>query len=272
MTVWSPSHVNKWLECPLKWQMQREGVEGVRERWSPGMIVGTALHAGLARYFGPAPNGDPAAIASDTLTDCWPDETGEWELAQVGSKMLGALNRAMEKREELLGEEGQVVGVEVKLGEGDRVTGMYPGTADLITSHATQFGDEGRYLVVTDWKSHWSLDEYYLEKELSETERNWQLHQYAWFAQKMYGLPVKYIRKVTIRCLPSPKTWVYTHEITQERLAKWHGYALDVWFKMSCDARLAYPEGSDDDREGLCAPNWQSCRKFGRCEYYHVCH
>lgn len=270
MTIWSPSHVNKWLECPLKWSLQRQGVEGVREKWSPGLVVGTALHAGLAQAFGGSEQ-DAAycgEIAGGTLANDWPQgDTGDFDLDVVRHKMLNALAKALDKRGELLGDYGRVLGVEVKLGDGDRETGQYPGTADLITQHGNPPGiDAPEYLCITDWKSHWSLDDYYVEKELSETERNWQLHQYAWFAQQVYSVPVKYLRKVVIRCVPSAKVWVYTHEVTQRRLEQWHGYALEVWDRMGNDAGCEPPWSAP--------PNWQSCRKYGKCEYYHrpECH
>ena len=98
MTIWSPSHVNKWLECPLKWSLGRQGVPGVREKWSPGLIVGTALHAGLAHHFNNGPDAEGAAW--DVLSAGWPQDgdTGDFSPDAVRPKMAGALRRAFQRR------------------------------------------------------------------------------------------------------------------------------------------------------------------------------
>lgn len=240
----------------MKWELGRQGVPGVRERWSPGIIVGTAFHAGMAAHMvGP---GNPGVeVAEASLVANWPSEdvdTGEFVRETVVDRMLGAVRRAQQLAPALLEDEGNVVAVEDKLGPGDRELGQYPGTADLITEHGPA---DGRYLAITDWKTHWSLDDYYVEKELSETERNWQLHQYAYFARLKYGKPVKVVRKVVVRCLPSPKAWVHAVGVDEARLDAWYHHALPVWDLM--DTKLVWP-------------NWQSCRKYGKCEYYYRCH
>ena len=254
--MWSPSHVNKFLECPVKWSLGRQGVPEVREKWSPGLIIGTALHAALAEHFrGPLSHtrdeGLEDIVRAGIVTN-WPPEEYGFEPEVVVSRAVATLHRVLDKTPEVLADGGRVVAVEEALGPGERELGTYPGTADLITEH-----DGGRYLGVTDWKTHWSLDDPWVEKELSETERNFQLHQYAWFARQKYGKPVAWVRKVVARCLPGPKAWLHTVPVTTQKLDKWHKGAEVVWAQMTA---------------GVVYPNWQSCRKYGKCGYYFDCH
>ena len=255
MSVWSPSQVNKYLECPVKWTLGRQGVPEVRDKWSPGLIVGTAVHAALAEHYrGERSHGKDEALEEIVRAEvlvAWPQEEVGWERETVVARALGMLHRVLDRTPEVLADGGEVVAVEEALGPGEREDGTYPGTADLITKH-----DGGRYLVVTDWKTHWSLDDPWVEKELSETERNFQLHQYAWFARQKYGLPVAFVRKVVARCLPGPKAWVHAVPLDPRRLETWYKGAEVVWAQMTA---------------GVVFPNWQSCRKYGKCGYYHEC-
>lgn len=254
--VWSPSHTERWLLCPVKEQLTRDGVIGRLEKWSPGAIVGTALHKGLAILMQDEEQEPKAIVAvQESVNAEWPpDGTAGWDVNKVIAETITCLRRIYRERmPELLQDNGCVVGVECALGEGDTADGRYPGTPDLITEHGPE---DGRYLCVTDWKSHWVLDDRYIERELVSTEESWQLFQYAWFAQQYYALPVRHVRKCVIRVI-NPKSWLYTVKVTPERLTRWHAQATVVWEQMSHSTPWQ---------------NWGSCRRYGRCEFWEHCH
>lgn len=154
----------------------------------------------------------------------------------------------------ILGDHGTFVGAEVVLGEGDKESRQYPGTADLITEHGEA---DARYLIITDWKSHWDLGDAFVDKQLSRQEDWWQLYQYAHFAQVKYGKPVEMVRKVTVRCKPGPRSWMTAEKVDQKVLTRWLGEARVIWSQMTA---------------GVDYQNWTSCGDYGGCEFRHVCH
>lgn len=247
--VWSPTHVERYLLCPQKWWFQ------LQEGEQPSTFqqaVGTAIHAGIqAHWLG----GDPQVVAEQSLGDTWHVGIAEDPL-MVRTWMGKALQRALSKVDDLLQDQGQVVATEKALGPGERPN--YPGTLDLLTQHG-----EDPYLVVTDYKTHWNLDDRFVQGNLVETERSWQLHQYAWFAQEVYKLPVRYVRKLMVRCQPQPKAWVYAALVKPGRLEAWRKTAEYVWADMDRDASVY---------GGHPLANWSSCERYGRCQFYERCH
>lgn len=249
--VWSPTHVERYLLCPMKWWFQ------LQEGEQPSTFqqaVGTAIHAGMAAHWTGITPTDAAVKSLDAV---WHEGISE-DLTMVRGWMLKGLQRALGKAEELVQDQGFVKATEQKLGEGERPN--YPGTLDLLTQHGPP---EDKYLVVTDYKTHWNLDDRFVQGSLVETERSWQLHQYAWFAQELYKLPVRYVRKLMVRCQPQPKAWVYAALIKPGRLDAWHRTAEYVWQDMDRDASVY---------GGHPLPNWGSCERYGRCAYYERCH
>lgn len=253
--VWSPSTTLRWLTCPRKWELERQGQQGVGRRWSPGRIVGTALHAGWCAWM--RGEGDYPQVMESTLQEGWEREQPDTELTLfvVHGHAHRALRRVVaEQGGVLLGDHGVFVGCEVVLGPGDKEVRRYPGTADLITEHGTP---DDRYLVITDWKTHWDLGDTWVDKQLTRQEDWWQLTQYAYFAQELYNKPVRMVRKVTARCLPSPRSWMTAEMVSTDVLTRWHKEATVVWQAMSA---------------GQTYQNWTSCGDYGGCEYRHVCH
>jgi hypothetical protein len=237
--------------CPEKARRAAAGEVGIRERWSPGLLVGTAFHAGMAALLTLRAEDEGGAedIVTRIIRDGWPPETPDQEVAEA--RTVACLRRVWrDTMPGLLHDSGTVRAVEQPLED----EGIYVGTPDVVTEH----GEPGnRYLVVTDWKTHWTLGDPYVEREQVETEESWQLHQYAYFAQEQYTVPVRYIRKVTIRISPSPHAWVYTVEVTPARLTRWRKQADAVWRAM--DSAQPWQ-------------NWGACRRYGRCEFYRECH
>lgn len=270
--MWSPSSTDRWLLCPVKWAKQQAGEPEAPRAWHPAMLVGTALHAGWARYLDPtqAEKSLPGAKAAATraLVEEWPTvlgySAGDWEMGTVESLTLTCLERvALKSLPSLLDDQGEVRAVELSLGPINPRTNRYDaGVVDLVTVHGPV---DARYIVVTDYKNHWTVAPTSVTRYLSQTERSWQLHQYAYFVQQKFQLPVQYVRSVHVAVTPTPKAWIYPTPISQKRLDTWKGYADSVWAQM--DAQAA----------GTCTPwpNWDVCEKYGaayRCGYYDTCH
>ena len=56
--VWeyvSPSRLNCWLSCPLKWRLRY--LDGIRTPTTPALFVGKACHAGLGVLLSPSATG-----------------------------------------------------------------------------------------------------------------------------------------------------------------------------------------------------------------------
>lgn len=249
--VWSPTHVERYLVCPQKWWFQ------LQEGEQPSTFqqaVGTGIHAGLAAHWGGL---DPSSAADAALEKAWHEGIVE-DRDMVRGWMLKGLSRAVQKAPELVQDQGVVVATEQALGPGERPN--YPGTLDLLTEHGPE-GDQ--YLVVTDYKTHWNLDDRYVQGNLVETERSWQFHQYAWFAQEWYQKPVRFVRKLMVRCQPTPRAWVFAAMVKPGRLEAWRKTAQRVWQDMDRDASVY---------GGHPLPNWGSCERYGRCKFYERCH
>lgn len=240
---WSPSSVADFMACPRLWYLKRQGVQG-RERDMQARDMGTEFHALMAAY--------------------WRGETA----FQPASVVVRAAHRTTDQEGDALREHG-VVGVEVNL-NGDDVEaarhGRYPGTCDLIT-------DNGAGLTVTDYKTKLSMAAQYADRELRQTQRSWQLMQYAYYAQAKYGRLVTHMRKLLVAFGPSLKVWLVTYPITQHALSAWYKQAEEVWSLM--DACVGIYEGETDSAKPT--ETWQnaeSCERFGwehRCDFYSRC-
>lgn len=233
--MWSPSSTETWLACPLKWWLARQGVEG-RATDTSAQEQGTQFHEVIAGYWA---TGQHVDIANPAVNR--------------------AVFRVIAQEGEALREQG-IVGIEVNLDGNDEEAarhGRYPGTCDLIT-------DNGVGLTVTDYKTKMKMDAKYADGEIRQTQRSWQLKQYAYFAQLKYGRPVTQVRKLLVAFTPALKVWLATYVVTQQELSMWHHQAENVWREM------------DQMIDGL-SPTWQNtetCERYGwqwRCQYYSKC-
>src|SRR5258708_4995548 len=114
---WSPSSTEKFMSCPQKWWLDRQGVVG-RARDESAMEQGTEFHECMASYWTDSPWIVPAYDLASPLV----------------SK---AVERTIVQEGVALREQG-VVCVECVLGgtEEERLRhGRYPGTADLVTQN-----------------------------------------------------------------------------------------------------------------------------------------
>lgn len=249
---WCPSAVNDFMACPRKFVLRRQGTpERTQSAWSPGLIAGTVYHAGMKHDI----DGTEWDVL-DLVNADWPTGSPDIHPERVASAIVRGI---LDTREVLTFHSG-IVSLEDILGgpeEEAKIHGRYAGTADLIT-------EDEQGLIVTDYKTHWKREARYADAELRETQRSWQLKQYAWFAHEKYARPVTRVRKILVYFTPVLKVWSVEYPVTPEALSAWYSQALNVWEEM--DRYEGYPVGSPQ--------NDDSCERYGwdyRCSYYNHC-
>lgn len=221
---WCPSAVADFMACPRLWALNRQGVPG-RERDTTALDMGTAYHAAMAAYWG-----------DKDVPEAWMDAVAATVPACTG----------------------QLVAYELVLGgppdEAAR-HGRYPGTVDLVTEDA-----EG--LIVTDYKTKGKkLSKREVERELRQTQRSWQLMNYAWFVKEQFRRPVTRIRKIVV----ADQVYHATVPVTQAQLMAWFSHALQVWMAM---------DHLDDQGWTRAVQSEAHCERYGwdwRCQYYEHC-
>jgi hypothetical protein len=246
------------MACPVLWLNKRQGVPERPRVFHPALLAGTAFHAGMEAYLS---GGTPQQALEAAVARDWPEgDTEGLSQEKVCAMVLGALDTAYV---ELSPGDSGMLACEVVLGgppeEAER-HGRYAGTSDLITENETG-------LTVTDFKTKIKIEPQYVDRELRETARSWQLKQYGWFAEKMYEKPVTKLRKLLVS-LSQPKVWLYTHDVLTGELEEWHLQAQEVWWQMDCMAGFspnveAHPWRHED-----------ACERYGwafRCGYYGIC-
>ena len=269
--TYAPSHTLDYLRCPRLSQYAREWEPaGEWMEWVPNLLVGQAIHAGIAWEL----NGGVAVLeAVQVLAKGWPHEIPGFEAAQ--DLMVKGLKKAL--GQDLLGG-GRLVAVEECLDhehmataeDGSSSYDPIPGVcaiADMI--HETIHGE----LSVTDHKSKLVLDSKWINRQIRDTETSWQLFDYARRASLKYNRWVTEIRQHLVVCSPVARSVIETVAITPERLIQWTRSAEEVWGRMYDDELgagwdWAYPM------------NWTSCWDFTRnedgappgCPYFDGCH
>lgn len=236
--AWSPSSTEEFLQCPMRWYLKRQGAVG-RAMDTSAMDQGTDFHAAMAMtwQFG-APGGWPSPI----------EKAIALTFAQEGEALR----------------ERMIIALEQSLGgpEEERLRhGRYNGTCDLVTENATG-------LTVTDYKTKAKMDARFADGELRQTQRSWQLRQYAWFVQEKYSRPVTKIRKLLVAFTPVLKVWLVDYPVTQESLVQWYRQAEDVWYMMDMMAE------NDPELDYVPWQNPDACERYGwqyRCQFYGKC-
>ena len=234
--VWSPSSTERFMQCPMRWWLDRQGAIG-RTRDESAMEQGSDYHAAMARYW---TEGD------------WPEDP----------TIARAMERTISQEGNALREQG-ITCVECVLGGTDEERqrhGRYPGTADLVT-------DNGVGLTVTDYKTKNTLQPAYVDAELRQTQRSWQFKQYAWFVQQRFERPVTHVRKLLVAFKPSLRVWLATYPITQHALSQWHIQAQAVWRLMDRMEKPLTPFEKPWQ-------NADACERYGwqhRCDHYETC-
>lgn len=257
---WSPSSTRDFMACPQLWLNKRHGAPERARVFHPGLLAGTAFHRGMEAYLS---GGNPQEAVEVSVARDWPQEGTEgFPRDKVLSTVLMGLHRGYEALD--LKPTG-VLGLEVRLSGPEEEAlrhGRYAGTSDLVEEL------EDGSLGVWDYKTHWSRDARYSDPDLRETQRSWQLRQYAYFAQGYYEKPVSMVSKLLVYFAPVLKVWTVSYRVTQEQLTAWYAQAQEVWYQM--DGMAGYGPHKPPQP-------WQnegSCERYGwqwRCSYYDTC-
>jgi hypothetical protein len=234
-----PTSVEKFTRCPQKWYY--EDVEGWREPGvgpSPQIIMGTAVHAGMASLWREE-EGSSASILNVFEAE-WPESEPGREVAEdLALKVVLATMRWCQQLGEV-----EVVAVEEPLGEG------IEGTPDLITR-------ETGGLVIWDWKFSERVKPEHLHYRLEHPEHSHQFQHYIWGVQEKYHEAVSLFRKVVIVGLPKVQVAqalfvpdpMQTREWLRQAKVKWH--------------TMAQMKAAGSLHGGLVYRNEGGCRPFG---------
>lgn len=242
LRIYAPTTTEDWIRCPIYRQYKRKW-QPTLEGWQPNLLIGKAVHAGLAEWYLVQVHSSAHKLAESTLVDGYV-ENDEWTLDGVKRITAKALDAAISDN---IWDTETIVSVERDFGDG---------RADLITRVP-----EG--LIVTDTKFTMHLKSEYLPRRLQEYDTSHQLWHYAWQAQETYQEKVAWVRVQLV--VGSPKTYskLFPIRVTEARMRFWLSGAEWAWQQMEAEERGDFPP----------LPRFPSCHgKFGRCVYYDACH
>lgn len=247
LPVYSPSETEDYLVCPRFRVLKRSWAPNGCA-WTPHMLLGTAIHAGLATHYANLEKETLPYESAHAVLEAEFQEGSEWSLDGLRSLVTKGLKAALAT--ELVSANGSVVGVERWVAH-SRI--------DLVTREP--FG-----LVVTDHKVSLDLEKRKLDYKIRDLDPSWQLLQTAWGVQQLFGECPAWSRAHIIAIGPRPFTYVHSIPITPERLADFEKSAVRHWQDMELD-NLGQMLGN------LPPMNTRSCWRYGRkCEFYDGCH
>ena len=258
-----PSEVTDWIRCPRLWWLRDQGWRPFDTQWTPERLLGTAVHAGLAHYWGLRAGGLHAGPENEAIYNVflreWPDTApSEHSLegyTEQAIKVVDAVIKWIVKHMP----DAKPVMVEQSLGaDGHTIP-------DLVTrEQADIYPDTDGILVVTDWKvsAHLPVDR--IQYRLQDLEKTHQFLHYAWAVGEHLKEPVRLFRKVVIAAGPQIRVKDGTFTPTPESLAAWLADARVKWDLMH------------KMRDGIVFPwrNEDGCLKYGekwRCWAYDFC-
>ena len=207
------------------------------------MLVGKVVAAGLAAYY------KDVSVDLSAMLEAGMPEGSAWSMEGLLKLVLKAVNAGVKTG---IPFGGRIIAVEKNVG------GAYP---DLV------WRNEQGGLEFCDHKVSLNLDSRYLSQRLQQYNTSWQLFDYAWRIEQVYGEPVKaaYVHQIILH----PKCQAILHPIilTPERLLAWSEQALAVSEQM--DYEREHPE--------VMWQNWTSCTNnpFTQdhlCDFYDACH
>ena len=239
--VFAPTDVKDWDRCPMYRQLKKEGRKPRDEKWTPNMLLGTAIHAGLAGLYAGLLN--PVTLL-DMALDSGYIENDEWPKLALSKLAKRGLNAAIEL-EVMRG--GVFIVADASIGY------CRP---DLV------FRRDG-HLYVVDWKVSLKLDHRYEAARLAEFDTDHQMWHNAWEVGEYLSEPVAKV--IVAQVVLTPRCHASTFEIviTPERLAFWLRGAKRLWEDMEAERVGVRP----------LAPRFSSCHgKYGACSYVPWCH
>ena len=249
-SIYSPSETGDWLTCPVLRQLKK-GWRPRQVEWSPAMLLGNAVQAGLSEQLNQArgqSDGDDDDVEQEvvaTLTQGF-QEQATYTVAGLLKLALRGVQATLDIQ---LFDRHQILMVDEPLSQS---------RPDVVSRHET----EG--LGVTDFKVSLKVDERYRAQRLSSYDTDDQFWHYAWEVGETLGEEVKWLRPVVIILAPKATVLHELVRVTPARLAFWLEGAESHWHDMSVeDQGLRVP-----------AARWPSCRggRYGECQFLTACH
>src|SRR5688572_9697281 len=93
LRIYAPTTTEDWLRCPISRQYKRKW-QAPLEGWQPNMLIGSAVHAGLAAWYISGNGVEANTVATSTVVDSYV-ENDEWTVDSVVKIALKALAAAM---------------------------------------------------------------------------------------------------------------------------------------------------------------------------------
>ncbi len=254
--VYSPTTTEKWLRCPA-FRAYDSRLHALDNDWSPAMLLGSAIGAGLAYYYASVQGRESRVstiphLVRDTVTvghatlDGGYIPNDDWSLDALRKLVEKGLAKAL-TLDVLEGGLAKVAGTEIPVYDECRL--------DLLTSTPTG-------MTVTDWKVKFNLEKKWEDKTLREYDNSWQLLHYAWRVSEHYQCPVNtQIGMIVLQ--PTVRAVLYPVPTPPERIANWLQSAKTVWAQMGREERgEAVPFMRHND----------ACWRYGQCNFYALCH
>lgn len=239
-----PTETDNWLRCPTYWHLDRNW-EPVGP-WKPNLALGASIGVGLDHLLQQAP--DRAELEALSVLEARFIENDEWTLEALQALVTKSIREAAKTTiKDILATE-KVLQTELTIGKG---------RLDLVTKR-------GDLLIVTDHKTRLQLKSEWVQKELLESETNWQLWDYAYRAREYYQTRNVAVRRHLGVLTPRMKWHLHGEiQIKPELLDRWANGARNVWF----DLNRQKVEPSD------LLMNLRECiGRYGKCPFYEACH
>jgi CRISPR/Cas system-associated exonuclease Cas4 (RecB family) len=243
MKVYSPSEVDKYMACPLKWALSKSG-------WYPNNFgygevtaaIGTGIHRGayeihkalMTNNHSILPDLREMAIQSGleaSKTDirryldngCYPIERVEdWE-QRIDTQVPNGISAYIEKYP--LDRACNIIGAEESF-ELERGQEGYRGKIDLIIE------ENGKNAVADlktkqPFKSAWYKDVF-----INSFQWSWQMYHYTWIArQELEGTFEKFYL-VMIELKPKPVVTMHSFAVQEQYMSQWLHTVKPIWEQM----------------------------------------
>ena len=253
-----PSEVTDWIRCPRLWWLRDQGWRPFDTQWTPERLLGTVIHAGIARWWRWQRNGGHGVgevFARTELKEMlllnWPENVpAEFSREGLEAQALKTLDAVLKWIPKSMPDAAPVM-IEQPLGADGHTT------PDLVTR-------EPIGLVVTDWKVSAHLPADRIQYRLQDLEKTHQFLHYCWAVGEYLKEPVRLFRKVVIAAGPQIRVKDGTFMPTPKGLAAWYADARIKWDLMH------------KMRDGTVYPwrNEDGCLKYGEewsCWAYDGC-
>ena len=255
----SPSRTADFLRCPTYAVLNRKWK--AYAHWTPYFAMGHAIHRAIEVLL-ETPNSTAewaSNVAVEKLRSEY-EEQDEWPLDALEALLKKGIAAMLKKDGGLryILDREIIIGTEVKLGNPNAAPGDFDdATADLITERGSDF-------IITDHKNSLKLESKYIQRNLAESEIDWQMWDYAWRAQQKYGRIVTHTRRHLVIFSPTAKSILHESRLNQDVLQAWHIGALREWEYIW--SMIEEPIENVPMRLTSCTT------RYGRCPLYAACH